>query len=138
LVVTIALVPKKGNRWRACGDYRALNAQMVPDRYPVRHIEDFSQILQGKTIFSILDFVKAYHQIRVAEKDPENSHSTIPFGMYEFLNMSFGLKNAQTFQRFMGVLEGLEFCYAYIDDILVTGGALSTFKNIIRRVWRGN
>ncbi|XP_076389540.1 uncharacterized protein LOC143264774 [Megachile rotundata] len=35
--------------------------------------------------------------------------------------MTFGLRNAaQTFQRFIDeVLRGLDFCYAYIDDILV-------------------
>lgn len=35
--------------------------------------------------------------------------------------MTFGLRNAaQTFQRFINeVLQGLEFCYAYIDDILI-------------------
>ena len=35
--------------------------------------------------------------------------------------MSFGLRNAaQTFQRFMDeILKGLDFCFAYIDDILV-------------------
>jgi len=35
--------------------------------------------------------------------------------------MSFGLRNAaQTFQRFIDeVLRGLEFCFSYIDDILV-------------------
>ena len=36
--------------------------------------------------------------------------------------MPFGLRNAaQTFKRFMDqVLHGLHFCYAYIDDVLVT------------------
>lgn len=35
--------------------------------------------------------------------------------------MPFGLKNAaQTFQRFMDeVLRGLDFCYDYIDDLLI-------------------
>jgi hypothetical protein len=35
--------------------------------------------------------------------------------------MSFGLRNAaQTFQRFMDeILRGLDFCFAYVDDILV-------------------
>jgi hypothetical protein len=35
--------------------------------------------------------------------------------------MSFGLRNAaQTFQRFMDeILKDLDFCFAYIDDILV-------------------
>jgi len=50
---------------------------------------------------------------------------TIPFGMYEFLHMSFGLRNAaQTFQRFMdGILIGLDFCYTYIDDILIASSS---------------
>ena len=44
-----------------------------------------------------------------------------PFGLFEFLKMPFGLRNAsQTFQRFMDeVLKGLSFTYNYIDDVLV-------------------
>jgi hypothetical protein len=40
--------------------------------------------------------------------------------------MSFGLRNAaQTFQRFMDdVLQGLDFCFAYLDDILVFSRSL--------------
>lgn len=46
---------------------------------------------------------------------------TTPFGLFEFTRMPLGLHNAaQTFQRFIDtVLRGLDFCYAYIDDILI-------------------
>ena len=46
---------------------------------------------------------------------------TTPFGLYEFIRMPFGLRNAaQTFKRFMDeVLRGLEFCYDYIDNLLI-------------------
>ncbi|GFR12253.1 uncharacterized protein TNCT_621701 [Trichonephila clavata] len=46
---------------------------------------------------------------------------TTLFGLFEFPLMSFGLQNArQTFQRFIDiVLHGLDFLFAYIDNILV-------------------
>jgi len=41
------MVPKKEqNTWRLCGDYRALNSIIIPDHYPLPHIQDFTSALQ--------------------------------------------------------------------------------------------
>jgi hypothetical protein len=106
------IVSKKENGWRPCGEYRALNARTIPDRYPVPHIHDYFHHLSGCCFFSKIDLVMAYNQIPVHPDDIQKTAITTPFG----------LRNAaQTFQRFMdAILRGLDFCFAYVDDILVS------------------
>lgn len=130
------LVKKADGGWRPCGDYRALNNKTVADSYPVPHIHDVSYILQGKTCFSKLDLKKAYYQIPVAEEDIPKTVVSTPFGLYEFVRMQFGLRNAgQTFQRFMHrVLEGLDYCFPYMDDVLVASENKLQHKNHLRTV----
>ena len=48
------VVPKLDGSWHPCGDFRRLNTVTTPDRYPVPHIQDFTQHLSGKTVFSLI------------------------------------------------------------------------------------
>ncbi|ROT67192.1 reverse transcriptase [Penaeus vannamei] len=115
------LVKKMDDDWRPCGDYRHLNTITAPDRYPLPHLHSFSHELSDCTFFSRIDLVQAFHQIPIAEEDIPKTAVITPFGLFEFLRMPFGLRNAaQTFQRFINdVTRGLEGVFAYIDDILV-------------------
>ena len=115
------IVQKPGGGWRPCGDFRRLNDATVDDRYPLPHIQDFNSHLAGCRIFSKIDLVRGYHQIPVKEADVPKTAVITPFGLFEFLRMPFGLKNAaQAFQRLMdGVLQDVPFAFAYLDDILV-------------------
>lgn len=130
------IVPKKNGDLRVCGDYRRLNAITTPDRYPIPRIKDFTYQLSSKTIFSTIDLNRAYQQVKIRDEDIDKSAIITPMGLFEFPRMTPGLKNAgQTFQRFIHeVLYGLDFVYAFIDDLLVASPDESTHRNHLRSV----
>ena len=107
--------------WRPCGDYRLLNLQTQPDLFTCPNIADLMAKLEGCTIFSKLDLCKGFHQIPVRPRDVPKTAFITPFGLWEFIRMPVGLRNAgQSFQRMMDeVLDGLEFCFVYVDAVLI-------------------
>ncbi len=96
------MVLKSDGTWRPCGDYRLLNLATEADCYPLPNMTDLSSRVVGCKVFSKLDLKKGYLQIPVRPEDVPKTALTTPFGLFEFLRMPFGLKNAgMTFQRFM-------------------------------------
>lgn len=124
------LVRKKDGSWIPCGNYRKLNSITVPDRYPVPNIQDFNSLLHRKQVFSKINIVRAFNQIPVEEKDIPKTAVITPFGLFEFLVLPFGLRNAaQTFQRFIhNVLQDIPFVFTYIDDILIASNTPEQHK----------
>ena len=134
----IHLVEKNKTEWRVCGDFRAVNARTVPDSYCVAHLKSFQTILEGATIFSKLDLLNAFHQIPVEESSIPKTAVTTPFGLFEYLFMPYGLRNAaQTQQRFMDeIFRQLPHTFCYVDDILIASTDEETHKKHLDEVFR--
>lgn len=117
----IHMTKKKNNEWRLCGDYRHLNANTESDMYAPPLIQDLFLRLPGTRIYTKLDLDRAYYQIPMHPDDIHKTAIITPWGLFEYLVMPFGLKNAtQTFQRFMDtIFRDLDFVFVYIDDILI-------------------
>ncbi|KAI3773705.1 hypothetical protein L1987_48235 [Smallanthus sonchifolius] len=101
---------------------RTLNDNTYKDQYSLPGINTLIQRIGTAKIYSKFDLKSGFHQVAMAEDSIEWTAFLVPKGLYEWLVMPFGLKNAPTiFQRKMDeCFKGTEeFIAVYIDDILV-------------------
>jgi hypothetical protein len=117
------LVKKKGGKWRMCVDYTGLNKACPKVPYPLPRIDQIMDSTAGCETLSFLDAYSGYHQIKMKESDQLASSFITPFGMYCYITMPFGLRNAgATYQRCMNHVFGEHIgrtVEAYVDDIVV-------------------
>ena len=114
------IVRKKDESIRMCCDFRAMNKATRPDYYSLPRIDQLRSRIRGR-YFSVVDLKDGFFQIPIAQDSIKYTAVCCGVGMYEYLRMAFGLRNAPpTFQRFMDtVIRGLKSTEAYIDDVVI-------------------
>ncbi len=134
------LIPKSDPtampRW--VNDYRVLNENTVPDMHPLPKISDIlADCAKGK-IWAKIDMTNSFFQTRVHPDDVKFTAVTTPFGLYEWLVMPQGCRNApSTHQRrmfaalrpYIGTI-----CHVYLDDIVIWSQTLEEHRRNVRLI----
>ena len=106
-----------------CVDYTSLNKACPNVPFPLLRIYQIIDSTAGCELLSFLDAYFGYHQIKMKESDQLATSFITPFGMYYYVTMYFGLRNAgATYQRCMRHVFGDHLgrnVEAYVDDIVV-------------------
>lgn len=138
------LVEKSDKSPRCCTDFRKVNAVTKPDSFPLPRIEDCIDQVGAAKYVSKFDLLKGYWQVPLTPRAQEISAFITPSGLYSYTVMGFGLRNAPaTFQRLMNmVVNGLEGCAVYLDDVVVYSDSwedhLSRIQALFERLADGN
>eukprot|EP01036_Dinobryon_divergens_P043484 gene43484-57891_t len=114
-------VPKPDGSLRLVIDYRYLNSQTIPDRFPLPLPEDLLGRLHGAEIFSSFDAHSGFTQQAM---HPNSRHLTAfitPMGLFQFTRLSMGLRNGPaSFSRGMSFMShDLPGMLVYLDDVNV-------------------
>ena len=78
-------MPKKGEKWWICVDYRELNKAMKKDHFPLPFIGQVLDTLARKNNFSFLDGYSDYNQRSISPEDQEKTTFTCPWGTLHIL-----------------------------------------------------
>jgi hypothetical protein len=60
----VIFVPEKDGTQRLCMDYCALNEVTIKNKYPLSRIDDLFDQLGGACVFSKVDLLSGYHQLK--------------------------------------------------------------------------
>ena len=92
-------------------DYYTLNAQTIPDRHSIPHINDILNSFYQAHYFSKLDLLSGYHQIRMEESHQCKTAFLFQWGLYEYTVNPLELTNAPAnFEHLMNCV-----LYPYLD-----------------------
>jgi hypothetical protein len=117
------MVPKKNGNMRMCIDFIELNKVCPKDPYPLPRIDIIIDQAVGCEMLSLLDCFSGYYQVWMRREDEAKIGFTTPFGIFCFVRMPKGLRNAgPTFNCMMKLILGSQLgrnASAYVDNIVI-------------------
>ncbi|KAI0519455.1 hypothetical protein KFK09_006903 [Dendrobium nobile] len=93
-LANVVMVRKTSGAWRMCMDYTDLNKACPKDSFPLPQIDQLVDATSGHQMLSFIDAYSGYNQIQMNPTDEEATSFQTDKGLYCYLVMPFGLKNA--------------------------------------------
>jgi hypothetical protein len=119
----VMFVEKADGSLRLVVDYRRLNNITIKDRHPLPLQEELIEKQKHAKVFTKLDLLSGYNNIRIKEGDEWKTAFRMKFGHYKYTVMPFGLTNAPAvFQHLMNdIFRNLLDIYVivFLDNILI-------------------
>jgi len=105
-----------------CLDVRGLNKLTVANNFPIPHIEELLDQLQGAKVFTAFDLAQGYNQLLLSPEEQERTAFKTPFGVYQWKVLFFGARNgpayfSETMRNIFHEAIG-KFVLIYLDDII--------------------
>ena len=123
-------------RW--VNDYRALNDNTVPDHYPLPRVEAILSDCAKGSVWAKIDMTNSFFQTRVHPEDVKFTAVMTPFGLYEWVVMPMGCRNApathqrrmnQALRKYIG-----RICHVYLDDIVIWSNSIEEHRSNVRTI----
>lgn len=136
--VTLAKKRDEG-KTRLCIDFRKLNTITKTDAEPLPQISCILDKLSKAKFFSTLDLTSGYWHVALHPKDTEKTAFATTFGLFEWLRLPFGLKNApaifnRTIRRILDKYK-VNFACHYFDDIIIFSESKAQHLEHLKRIF---
>ena len=137
----IVPVVKKSGQIRICGDFKTtVNPYLEPVVYPLPLIDDLLARLNRygtPKIFSKIDLAEAFFQVPLQETSKNLFTINTHLGLFKFLRLPFGITPAPAiFQKIIDtIVQDVEGCWAFEDDILVSGTTLENHLDNLTKLF---
>uniref|UniRef100_A0A914WHS6 Reverse transcriptase domain-containing protein n=1 Tax=Plectus sambesii TaxID=2011161 RepID=A0A914WHS6_9BILA len=126
----------RGKFWLCANFLISLNDSLDIHQYLLPHLADLFHHLNGRKIFSKIDFSDAYLQLKLDNKSKKIVVISTHKGLFQYNRLPFGIMSALTlFQQVIEqMLAGIPGVGMYLNDVIVTAANETTYLQQLRQV----
>lgn len=130
------IVEKRNKEIRLVVDYRKINDYLIDEIIQIPKIHDSLRLLECKACYCQIDLKNGFNQLELTDKSKRLTGFSILGRHYQYKRVPFGMKSGpKIFQLVVSkMLEELDNCFVYIDDIVVYGNTIEEHDEALERV----